>query len=60
MPGPSLVPYRNGYMKYGWTRPPSTWWSGPDPAREPRGGTPLRGSSWKGLGLLFVVEDRGP
>ena len=49
---------RNGHMKYGWSRPPSTRLVGP--AREPRGGTPLRRSFLEGLGLLSVVDDRGP
>jgi hypothetical protein len=49
---------RNGYMKYGLSRPPSTRLVGP--TREPRGGTPLRGSFLEGLGLLSVAGDRGP
>ena len=42
---------RNGYMKYGWSRPPSTRLVGP--ASEPRGGTPLRGSLPGGLVAAF-------
>jgi hypothetical protein len=49
---------RKGYMKYGWSRPPSTRLV--RSAREPRGGTPLRGSFLEGLGLLSVAEDCGP
>jgi len=42
---------RNGYMKYGWSRRPSTRLVGS--AREPRGGTLFRGSFLVGLGATF-------
>ena len=44
-------------MKLRLARPPSTRLVGP--AREPRGGTPSRGSSLEGFGLLSVADVPG-
>ena len=51
-----MLPPRNGYMKYGWSRLPSTRLVGP--AREPRGGTPLRGFPFM-FGQLRETDAQG-